>query len=240
MGPNGVIEGIQPGSLFIDMSTIDPSVARKLHAAFAERGVEALDAPVSGGQIGAEQATLSIMVGGSEAAFQRALPIFQAMGKNIVHVGGPGAGQVTKACNQVVVALTIQAVAEALLLAEKAGSTRHGCGKHSLEDLPIAECLKCMASGCWRVLLRQGSGLGCTGKTCGLPRTWRGSSRCLSWQRSRWRHSSTVCWRVDSASTITRRWHWSIEHSRAMPKCCLERAGFQSAEDARSGVLLKS
>jgi 2-hydroxy-3-oxopropionate reductase len=121
LGPNGVIEGIQSGSLFIDMSTIDPSVALKLHAAFAERGVEALDAPVSGGQIGAEQGTLSIMVGGSEEAFQRALPVFQAMGKNITHVGGPGAGQVAKACNQVVVALTIQAVAEALLLAEKAG-----------------------------------------------------------------------------------------------------------------------
>lgn len=121
LGPNGVIEGIRPGSLLIDMSTIDPSVARKLHAAFAEREVEALDAPVSGGQIGAEQGTLSIMVGGSEEAFQRAFPVFQAMGKNIVHVGGPGAGQVTKACNQVVVALTIQAVAEALLLAERAG-----------------------------------------------------------------------------------------------------------------------
>jgi 2-hydroxy-3-oxopropionate reductase len=121
LGPNGVIEGIMPGSLFIDMSTIDPAVARAVHAAFAERQVEALDAPVSGGQIGAEQGTLSIMVGGSEAAFERARPIFQVLGKNITHVGGPGAGQVAKACNQMVVALTIQAVAEALTLAARAG-----------------------------------------------------------------------------------------------------------------------
>jgi 2-hydroxy-3-oxopropionate reductase len=120
-GPGGVLEGIRSGSLFIDMSTIAPGTARKLYQKFQEKGVEALDAPVSGGQVGAESASLSIMIGGSENAFERALPIFQAMGKNIVHIGEPGAGQTTKACNQMIVGMTIQAVAEAFTLAGKAG-----------------------------------------------------------------------------------------------------------------------
>ena len=120
-GPEGVLAGIQPGSLFIDMSTIAPSTARNIHHLMQEKGVEALDAPVSGGQVGAEAASLSIMVGGSETAFQRALPLFQAMGKNIIHIGEPGAGQTTKACNQMIVGMTIQAVAEAFTLASKAG-----------------------------------------------------------------------------------------------------------------------
>lgn len=118
---SGVLGGIRAGSLFIDMSTIAPLVARNLFDAMRERGVEALDAPVSGGQVGAEGAALSIMVGGSAAAFERALPVFQAMGKNIVHIGEPGAGQTTKACNQMIVGQTIQAVAEAFILAQKAG-----------------------------------------------------------------------------------------------------------------------
>jgi 2-hydroxy-3-oxopropionate reductase len=120
-GAGGVLEGIRSGSLFIDMSTIAPGTARKLYQKFQEKGVEALDAPVSGGQVGAESASLSIMIGGSENAFDRALPIFQAMGKNIVHIGEPGAGQTTKACNQMIVGMTIQAVAEAFTLAGKAG-----------------------------------------------------------------------------------------------------------------------
>lgn len=120
-GKNGVLEGLRPGSLFIDMSTIMPSVARKVTEAIRAKGGESLDAPVSGGQVGAQNATLSIMVGGSAAAFERAKPIFEKMGKNIVHVGEAGAGQVTKAANQVVVAVTIAAVSEALLLAAKAG-----------------------------------------------------------------------------------------------------------------------
>ncbi|SEJ03506.1 2-hydroxy-3-oxopropionate reductase [Dyadobacter sp. SG02] len=118
---SGVLAGIRAGSLFIDMSTIAPLVARKLFEIMQEKGVEALDAPVSGGQVGAEGATLSIMVGGNAAAFARALPVFQAMGKNIVHIGEPGAGQTTKACNQMIVGQTIQAVAEAFTLAQKAG-----------------------------------------------------------------------------------------------------------------------
>lgn len=118
---SGVLGGIRAGSLFIDMSTIAPLVARKLFDTMQAKGVEALDAPVSGGQVGAEGATLSIMVGGNAAAFARALPVFQAMGKNIVHIGEPGAGQTAKACNQMIVGQTIQAVAEAFTLAQKAG-----------------------------------------------------------------------------------------------------------------------
>ncbi len=118
---SGVWAGIREGSLFIDMSTIAPLIARKVFEIMQKKGVEALDAPVSGGQVGAENATLSIMVGGNTAAFSRALPVFQAMGKNIVHIGEPGAGQTTKACNQMIVGQTIQAVAEAFTLAQKAG-----------------------------------------------------------------------------------------------------------------------
>ncbi|CAG4993992.1 2-hydroxy-3-oxopropionate reductase [Dyadobacter sp. CECT 9275] len=120
-GSDGVLQGIREGSLFIDMSTIAPATARNLHAALQQKGVEALDAPVSGGQVGAESASLSIMAGGSSAAFERALPLFQVMGKNIVHIGEQGAGQTTKACNQMIVGMTIQAVAEAFTLAGKAG-----------------------------------------------------------------------------------------------------------------------
>ncbi len=105
----------------IDMSTVLPSVARRIADKAQHKGCSALDAPVSGGQVGAQNATLSIMVGGTSAAFERAKPILEKMGKNIVHVGEPGAGQVTKAANQIVVAVTIAAVSEALVFATKAG-----------------------------------------------------------------------------------------------------------------------
>lgn len=121
LGSDGVLEGAKAGMLCIDMSTIAPATARKLYETLKVNGIQSLDAPVSGGDIGAQHGTLSIMVGGEESAFQRALPILQAMGKNIVHIGEAGAGQVTKACNQIVVALTVQAVAEALTLAKKSG-----------------------------------------------------------------------------------------------------------------------
>jgi len=119
--PGGVLEGVSDGSLVIDMSSIDPGSTREMSAAFASKGVAMLDAPVSGGEKGAVDAALSIMVGGDDAAFARARPVFEALGKNIVHVGQSGAGQVCKACNQLVVAATIEAVAEALLLAERSG-----------------------------------------------------------------------------------------------------------------------
>ena len=121
LGPDGVAEGIPSDALFIDMSTIAPGTARKVYEKLKAKGVESLDAPVSGGEIGAKEAALSIMVGGKQEAFDRARPIFEAMGKNIVLIGEPGAGQVTKACNQIVVGVTIQAVSEALVLARKSG-----------------------------------------------------------------------------------------------------------------------
>ncbi|HWE12072.1 MAG TPA: 2-hydroxy-3-oxopropionate reductase [Solirubrobacteraceae bacterium] len=121
LGPDGVVEGVREEALYIDMSTISPAVSRHLAAALSERSVEAVDAPVSGGEPAARAGELSIMCGGSEEAVARARPIFEVLGKQTTHIGGPGAGQVTKAANQVVVALTIQAVAEALTLARKAG-----------------------------------------------------------------------------------------------------------------------
>jgi len=120
-GKEGILESIREGMLYVDMSTIAPATSRKVYETLREKGVESLDAPVSGGDIGAKEGTLSIMVGGTEEAFERAMPLFRILGKNIVLMGGPGAGQVTKACNQIVVALTIQAISEALTLAKKSG-----------------------------------------------------------------------------------------------------------------------
>lgn len=121
LGSDGILAGARSGMLLIDMSTIAPATSKKIYTELKIKGIQALDAPVSGGDIGAQQGTLSIMVGGEKAAFDRALPIFQAVGKNIVHIGDAGAGQVTKACNQIVVAMTVQAIAEALTLAKKSG-----------------------------------------------------------------------------------------------------------------------
>jgi 2-hydroxy-3-oxopropionate reductase len=120
-GEDSVLAAAEAGALVIDMSTIAPAQARRLAAAGAERGLAVLDAPVSGGDVGARAGTLSIMVGGQEADFERALPLFEALGSTVTHVGGAGAGQVVKACNQVVVALTIEALSEALTLGEAAG-----------------------------------------------------------------------------------------------------------------------
>jgi 2-hydroxy-3-oxopropionate reductase len=121
LGPDGVLEGIGSGALYIDMSTIAPAVTRRIAAVLAERGVDAVDAPVSGGEPAAREGGLSIMAGGGEGAVERARPIFEVLGRATTHIGPPGAGQVAKAANQVVVALTIQAVAEALVLSRKAG-----------------------------------------------------------------------------------------------------------------------
>lgn len=120
-GKDGVFAGAKPGVLLIDMSTISPVVARSLAADAERRGYNLLDAPVSGGEAGAVGATLSIMIGGKTSAVERAMPLFQKLGKNIVHVGEAGAGQIAKAANQIVVGVTIAAVSEALVLAAKAG-----------------------------------------------------------------------------------------------------------------------
>lgn len=120
-GEDGVFEGIREGALVVDMSTISPVVTEELAAKAKERGASMLDAPVSGGDVGAIEGTLSIMVGGSEEDFERAGPLFEVMGGTVTHVGPSGAGQVVKAANQIVVALTIEAVSEALVLGSKAG-----------------------------------------------------------------------------------------------------------------------
>ncbi|HWH76286.1 MAG TPA: 2-hydroxy-3-oxopropionate reductase [Candidatus Binatus sp.] len=120
-GENGVLSGVKTGSLLIDMSSISPVVARRIAANAEKLGCDMLDAPVSGGEVGAINATLSIMIGGKVSAVERAMPIFDKLGKNIVHVGEAGAGQVTKAANQMVVGATIAIVSEALVLAVKAG-----------------------------------------------------------------------------------------------------------------------
>src|SRR5215211_3029947 len=120
-GANGLAEAMGNGELLIDMSTIAPAVAIEVAAALKAKGASALDAPVSGGDKGAIAGTLSIMVGGTAEDFERAISLFEAMGKTIVHVGATGAGQIVKACNQVVVALNYAAVSEALVLGSKAG-----------------------------------------------------------------------------------------------------------------------
>ena len=120
----GVAAGAAPGLVAVDMSTIAPAAAKAIHAELAAAGVDFMDAPVSGGEVGAIAGTLSIMAGGSEAAFARAQPAFACMGKNIVHVGASGAGQVTKAANQIVTGMGVLAVAEAFSFASKNGVDR--------------------------------------------------------------------------------------------------------------------
>ncbi len=121
LGPSGVIEGAREGLILIDMSTISPEVTRRIAKKLAEKGVKMLDAPVSGGDIGAKQGTLSIMVGGPKDVFEKCLPIFKVLGKRITYMGPNGMGQTTKLCNQVICALNIQAVCEGLMLGAKAG-----------------------------------------------------------------------------------------------------------------------
>jgi 2-hydroxy-3-oxopropionate reductase len=139
LGPQGVREGIRPGMVFIDNSTIKPETARHIAAELAAVGAAGLDAPVSGGDVGAKAATLAIMVGGSKEAFDRVLPAFQAMGKTITHVGDSGAGQVAKACNQIMAAATMVAMSELLLLARKAG----------VDPQRVVEAIRGGAAQCW-------------------------------------------------------------------------------------------
>src|SRR3954471_18431640 len=121
-GANGIAEGLIPGKILIDMSSISPMATKKFASRLAEKGCDWLDAPVSGGDLGARNATLSIMVGGTQEAFERVKPVLELMGKNITLVGEAGDGQTAKVANQIIVALTIEAVAEALLFASKAGA----------------------------------------------------------------------------------------------------------------------
>ncbi len=139
LGAGGVIEGARPGSVYVDCSTISPEVARKVARALREKGVDMLDAPVSGGDVGAKAGTLAIMVGGEASVFERCLPALQAMGRTVVHVGPTGAGQVVKLCNQVAGSLNLLAMAEAIVLARRAG----------VEPAKMLEVVSAGAAGSW-------------------------------------------------------------------------------------------
>lgn len=141
LGKDGIIEGARPGLLFADMSTISPIVSQKVGKALEARGVAMLDAPVSGGEKGAIDGALSIMVGGDRAVFDRLLPVFQAMGKTITHLGPLGFGGFTKLANQIIVALNLTALGEALTLARKAGLDRELTLKALAGGLAGSRCL---------------------------------------------------------------------------------------------------
>lgn len=139
LGEDGIIQGVKPGAIVIDNSTIKPSSARLIAEKLAEKEVLSLDAPVSGGDIGAINGTLTIMVGGPEAAFNKALPIFQVIGKSITHVGASGTGQITKCANQIMVAAQMVAMGELLILAKKSGA----------DPEKVAQAIKGGAAQCW-------------------------------------------------------------------------------------------
>lgn len=139
LGAGGVIEGARPGTIVVDNSTIKPAAARRIAAELEKKGVFSLDAPVSGGDIGARQGTLAIMVGGPAEAVARVMPVFQAMGKVITHVGEAGAGQIAKAANQVMVAAQMVAMGELLVLAQKAGA----------DPRKVVEAIRGGAAQCW-------------------------------------------------------------------------------------------
>lgn len=139
LGPGGIAEGAAPGSTYIDCSTIAPQTARAVAAGLASRGIAMLDAPVSGGDVGARAGTLAIMVGGDPAVFERCLPVLRAMGKTIVHAGPAGAGQVVKLCNQVAGGLNLLAMAEAISLARGAG----------VDPAKMLEVVSAGAAGSW-------------------------------------------------------------------------------------------
>lgn len=139
LGPGGVIEAARPGLIFVDHSTIKPATARHIAEKLGEKGVLALDAPVSGGDIGARQGTLAIMVGGDAGALETVRPALEAMGKTTTHVGGPGAGQIAKACNQIMVAAQMVAMGELLIFARKAGA----------DPQKIIEAIRGGAAQCW-------------------------------------------------------------------------------------------
>ncbi len=139
LGPGGILAGAHAGLIFVDNSTIKPASARHLAASLAEKGVFALDAPVSGGDIGAKNATLSIMVGGDAAALEKARPVFMAMGKTVTHVGEAGAGQVAKAANQIMVAAQMVALGELLVFSQKAG----------VDPQKVVDAIKGGAAQCW-------------------------------------------------------------------------------------------
>ena len=138
-GADGVLAGVKPGSLIVDMTTTEPSLSKEIYAAAKAKGVDAIDAPVSGGDVGARNAALSIMVGGGAEAFERVRPFLEILGKTIIHQGGTGAGQHAKMCNQIVIAGTMIGVCESLLYGYKAGL--------NLETM--LQSIRGGAAGCW-------------------------------------------------------------------------------------------
>jgi 2-hydroxy-3-oxopropionate reductase len=139
LGRDGVIEGAHPGLIFVDNSTIKPAAARRIAEVLAEKGVLCLDAPVSGGDIGARNASLTIMVGGPQEALDQVMPVFMAMGKTVTHVGEAGAGQIAKAANQIMVAAQMVAMGELLVFAQKAGADAE----------KVVEAIRGGAAQCW-------------------------------------------------------------------------------------------
>ncbi len=139
LGPGGIIEGVHPGLIYVDNSTIKPATARLIAAKLAEKGVACLDAPVSGGDVGARQATLAIMVGGPAEALEKVMPVFLAMGKTVTHVGDAGAGQIAKAANQIMAAAQMVAMGELLIFAQKAGA----------DPRKVVEAIRGGAAQCW-------------------------------------------------------------------------------------------
>jgi 2-hydroxy-3-oxopropionate reductase len=139
LGQHGIVEAAHPGLVFVDNSTIKPAAARQIAAALAEKGALSLDAPVSGGDVGARNATLTVMVGGPTEALDKVLPVLQAMGKTITHVGEAGAGQIAKAANQIMVAAQMVAMGELLVFAQKAGA----------DPRKVVEAIKSGAAQCW-------------------------------------------------------------------------------------------
>jgi len=139
LGENGVIAGAHSGLVFVDHSTIKPSTARRIAEKLGKVGVQALDAPVSGGDIGARNGTLTIMVGGDREALEKVRPVLAAEGKTITHIGGPGSGQIAKAANQVMVAAQMVAMGELLILAQKAGA----------DPRKVVEAIRGGAAQCW-------------------------------------------------------------------------------------------
>jgi len=139
LGAGGIIESARSGMILVDNSTIKPATARKIAAVLGEKGVQCLDAPVSGGDIGARDGTLTIMVGGAEDALETVRPILAALGKTITHIGGPGGGQIAKAANQIMVAAQMVAMGELLVFAQKAGA----------DPRKVVEAIKAGAARCW-------------------------------------------------------------------------------------------
>jgi 2-hydroxy-3-oxopropionate reductase len=139
LGPEGILEGVKKGLIYVDHSTIKPSLARKISQEFSAKGAYALDAPVSGGDIGAQKGTLAIMVGGPKKALEKVMPLFEVVGKTVTHVGDAGSGQIAKAANQVMVAAQMVAMAELLILAKKSGA----------DPAKVVQAIQGGAAQCW-------------------------------------------------------------------------------------------